>query len=130
MHSINQFVEENLYELTNMSIDGLHTYYNRVTHHFVICEDCDVEYDDLVIAPCSYHVTYEGRKLFYDSLSDEDRVKARSYPFKRGYMDYLREIGLYDHLVECEYTAVLNEWKRWIKKNSFDISQDIVVEVY
>ena len=126
-----KYIEDNLIELTNNVPEGMITYYNTVTRDFEIYYDDEYEpeYDDyLVIVPCSYYLKGESRKRFRDSLNDEERELANSYYEKRGYISYLKEVGLYERLVDAEYDALIDAWERWIIVNKYDASNGVVVE--
>lgn len=128
MHSINSTIFEQLLEITNNSLELYHSYYNTKTNCFELYWDDSVEKPYLIITPCIYNMKGDMWREFYSLLDEEQTELARSYPFKRGYMDYLREIGLYDTLKVAEENVTVKAWETWLAKNKIDVSEGIVID--
>lgn len=117
MHTINM-----IYELINNDPAGIHAYYNKRDRRFEYHYESDLDSDYLIKTPCSYEMKHEIKMEFYSLLSKKQYVIATSYPFRKGYFSYLREIGLYELYMQAEDTVKEITLLIWIIKNhiSFD----------
>lgn len=115
--------------LVNEIPEGIHTYYNKRHRRFEYHYENDIDNDNLIKTPCSYEMRAEIKATFYASLDEAQKEIARSYPFKRGYFDYLKEVGLYEIYEEAELRAKLKALIVWYIKNDIRISvKDINVD--
>ena len=83
--------DANLLSLINEIPEGIHTYYNKRYRRFEYHYESDIDNSDLIKTPCAYEMKASFKAVFYANLTEEQAEIARSYPFRRGYFDYLKE---------------------------------------
>ena len=104
MENIYEILEENA--LLNTGEDSYCSYFDPKNNIFVILEAFDTESED-------FYKRYEKEnktkvysmpfrsacergvmKIFYQLLTDDERALAESYPYRKGFFQYMRETGL------------------------------------
>ena len=122
MLTINSFNIYDYMDLINTTPDGLLVFYrpsaNRFEYHYV-GEHIDAE---LIMTPCLYEIKADIWETFYSRLSEAEYSLTQCYPFRKGFVSYLEEIGLRETLREAEADAACNALKTWLMKYNIDIS--------
>jgi hypothetical protein len=108
----------NIFSLINEIPEGIHTYYNKRYRRFEYHYESDIDNGNLIKTPCAYEMKADFKATFYANLTEEQAKIARSYPFRRGYFDYLKEEGLYEIYAEAEYYVKLKAIIVWFIKNN------------
>lgn len=123
MLTINSIQNTIYFDLLNRIPEGIHVFYrpssNRFEYHY---NDRSVD-DELIMTPCLYEMEYAVRKEFYSSLSEAEYDLVRRYPFRKGFFDYLKEIGLRDTYNEVESIVALKIVKAWLEEHHINISR-------
>lgn len=112
------FNHTNILDVINDIPEGIHTYYNKKYRRFEYHYEDDLGSNILIKAPCSYEMKREFLNTFYSLLNKQEYNVAKSYPFKRGYFDYLKEVGLYEIYEEAEYLTKVKKVLVWMIKNN------------
>ena len=112
------FETNDLFALMNDVPDGIHVYYNKRFKRFQYHYESNLDSDNLIKAPCTYEMKREFMKTFYSLLTQAEYDLARSYPFKKGYFSYLKEIGLYEIYEEAETLTKEKNLLIWLIKNN------------
>lgn len=107
-----------LTNLFNEIADGINVYYNKTKMRFEYHYGEGSRDDSLVLLPYVQEVWDSSWDEFYSLLTKEEYDRAKSYPFRRGYFDYLREIGLYETFKEAEEKAKLKFMEKWLNDNN------------
>lgn len=107
------------FEFINRVPEGLHTYYNRrydrFESHYTSQGD---RMHDLSKAPCLYYLKSQIWDKFYSLLSEEEYEIATSYPYKRGYFNYLKETGLFEIYEAAEEIVAFKALSDWLTVNN------------
>lgn len=112
--------------LLNEVPEGAHMYYNEVTEDFELHSLDAMRNPNLILTPCEYHMKGEIWRVFYAMLDPEQFIIAKSYPYRRGFFEYLRETGL-DGIYElARMIVVIRRFKRWLYVNDITIFNDIL----
>ena len=112
------FQTNNIFDLLNNVPDGIHVYYNKRFKRFQYHYESDLSGGNLIKAPCTYEMKREFMKNFYALLNEEEYNIARSYPFRKGYFSYLKEVGLYEIYEEAERLTKVKNLLVWMIKNN------------
>ena len=115
MNSINNGFD--FYEILNYVPEGIHTYYNKKRRCLEYHNKSNLVSKNLIKAPCVYEMKCDFWAKFYSLLNEEQYDLAQSYPYKKGYFNYLREIGLYEIYEEAELLVKEEAVRSWIEKN-------------
>lgn len=119
----------NFLSLINEIPEGIHVYYNKRYRRFEYHYSGTIQSPNLIKTPCAYEMKGYFMEFFKKHLNDQQRDIAESYPFKRGYFDYLREMGLYDFYEESKMQAKANALTLWfIKHNIPLVTKDIDID--
>ena len=114
MYTIDSY--ETILSLINEIPEGIHTYYNKRCRRFEYHYESDIDNSNLIKTPCLYEMKANIKAVFYANLTEEQAKIARSYPFRRGYFDYLKAEGLYEIYAEAEYYVKLKAIIVWFVK--------------
>jgi hypothetical protein len=112
------FQSYNIFDLLNSVPDGIHVYYNKRFKRFQYHYESDLSSENLIKTPCTYEMKREFMKNFYALLSEEEYNVAKSYPFRKGYFSYLKEVGLYEIYEEAERLTKEKNLLVWMIKNN------------
>lgn len=107
--------------LINRECNGYHMYYNKNTDRFEPYNSAFMPYSNLILTPCEYKMKQAIWKEFYAILTPEEYTIANSFPFKRGFFDYLRETGLIGRYEEAHITVIVRIFQKWLLDNSINI---------
>lgn len=123
MHTINyDFYEKILtMNLINNVPGGLHMCYNKRSHKFNPYKINSISNPNLVVNPCAYLMKSAIWKEFYAMLTPEEYALAKSYPYRRGFFDYLRETGLDGIYEEARMIVIVREFQKWLTINNITI---------
>lgn len=117
MNTINTILD-----LINEVPEGIHTYYNKAKMRFEYHYSDTTRDDNLILTPCIYECRGAIWNEFYSLLTAEEYDLAKSYPFRRGYCEYLKEIGLYETLQEAETIAKSKVMDKWLRNNNIVVN--------
>ena len=123
MHTINSAFYEKIFtmNLINEVPEGLHMYYDKNSHTFELYEFDSISDPNLILTPCAYLMKSAIWKEFYSMLTPEEYTIAKSYPYRRGFFDYLRETGLYGIYEEASMTVIVREFQKWLTIHNITI---------
>lgn len=116
MSTINSY--ENVLSLINEIPEGIHVYYNKRCKRFEYHYESDIYDSNLIKTPCAYEMKVDFKAAFLARLDESQYEKACSYPYRRGYFQYLKEEGLYEIYSEAEYYVKLKAITLWFIKNN------------
>lgn len=108
--------------LLNQVPEGIHTYYNVSKRRFENHKSPFKSNQNLVLAPCTYNMNGKIWKEFYSSLNDKELELTQSYPYKRGFIGYLKEIGLYDRYELARERVIEREFLNWAQTHNIDLT--------
>ena len=111
----------NCLNIINRVPEGTHTYYDKRHHIFVTRSSDNYESRNIILAPCSYYMKSQIWREFYLLLTEEQYELAKSYPYRKGVFDYLKEIGLYEIYRQAEENVEIKELTAWLIKNDIDL---------
>ena len=111
-------------ELINSSCEELEIYYSITDKCFYALneEEAEEDEDNLIKAPCVYHYQSSIWKRFREMLTEEERIIADSYPYRRGYFNYLHEEGLIDTYYEAKESVARDVCAHWLKVNNLNLT--------
>ena len=118
MKTFNSHINESIFDIINKVPEGIHVYYNKRCKRFECHYESDLDSDNLIKTPCAYEMNGAFKQEFYRLLTEDEYELATSYPFKRGYFDYLREIGLYEVYETAQYNAKVKALTVWFIKHN------------
>lgn len=104
--------------------DPKHNVFRHVNHSVSLRKNgiTSKEFDSYVALPYDTNYNKSAWGKFYELLSEDQLILATSYPYRKGYFNYLRETGLIDYYEEArELIAqdVISTWEFY-----HDISPD------
>ena len=110
---INLIYDNHLLNTTGLEIL---TYYNTKTKEFVILDSFELEeYDenDLLVTPYFDEATVYADRIFYNSITENEREIIKNRPWDIQFFDYLKEIGLYYTYEEAKKQSIVYYFKKW-----------------
>lgn len=111
-----------IYDNHLLNTTGLETltYYNTKTKKFVILDSFELEeYDEdsLLVTPYFDEATIYADRIFYNSITENEREMIKKRPSNIRFFDYLKEIGLYYAYQEAEIQSAVYYFKEWCFKH-------------
>jgi hypothetical protein len=115
-------INDNCLILINNVPEGTHVYYDKRRKVFVIRKSSNYESCNIILAPCSYLMKNLIWEEFYALLNEEELEIANSYPYRRGFFDYLKETGLYETYLQAEENVITKEFDSWVVQNNINVT--------
>lgn len=123
-------MENSIIYYINNSYGDLMFYYSTKDGCFYAMTEQEASYKNnaklgLILAPCTYTREFKSEvwKEFRNMLSEEERAIADSYPYRRGYFNYLEEEGLIDTYYAAKECVLRRECDNWFKRHSLNLTE-------
>ena len=98
----------------NRNPNVIQVYYNTSRQQFEYHFEAEADNSSLILTPCLYSMKSAIWEEFYSMINETEYNLAQSYPYKRGFFDYLKEVGLYETFKAAENNVAIKAFERWL----------------